>query len=119
MLALSVDDVLNVTPKFWSMHLDLVFLLDFGTAVIIGGHVNLTIGTIARYLPERPDLCPLMHSMLEMETIGMYLLSERGHSLDSINCKTTAIRFKDGFILHTLREEAMKCVNYLNTHSCF
>jgi acyl-CoA oxidase len=113
---LSAADVLNVTPKFWSLVLDPISPLDFGCYTIIGVNVNLAIGTIARYLPERPDLEPLVKSMLSLDTVGVYLLSERGHGLDAINCETTATKCEDGFILHTPREEAMKCANNTSTY---
>lgn len=46
--------------------------------------------------------------MLRLDTVGVYLLSERGHGLDVFNLETTATKTKDGFILETPREEAAK-----------
>jgi acyl-CoA oxidase len=112
-LELSVDDILSINERFWSLFLDPIGPLDFGCCVIAGIQINLVVGTIAKHLPDRPDLAPLVQSLLDMNTIGVYLLSERGHGLDAINCETTATKCRDGFILHTPREEAMKYAKIL------
>ncbi|KIP07465.1 hypothetical protein PHLGIDRAFT_415065 [Phlebiopsis gigantea 11061_1 CR5-6] len=105
---LSFTDVLTFSPKFWDMHLDPVLPLDIGCFTIIAAHVNLTVGTIARHLPRRLDLVPLVKSLLSLDTVGVYLLSERGHGLDAFNIETTATKCNGGYILHTPREEAAK-----------
>ena len=105
---LSVTDVLTFSPKFWAMHLDPILPLDIGCFTIIAAHVNLTVGTIARHLPQRPDLAPLVKSLLNLDTVGVYLLSERGHGLDAFNIETTATKCDGGYILHTPREDAAK-----------
>ncbi|TFY75970.1 hypothetical protein EWM64_g8039, partial [Hericium alpestre] len=105
---LSVSDVVNFTPKFWAMHLDPINPLDIGCFTVLAAHVNLAIGTIGRFLDKRPDLQPLMKSLLRLDTVGVYLLSERGHGLDAFNIETTATKTPQGFILNTPREEAAK-----------
>jgi acyl-CoA oxidase len=90
------------------MHLDPALPLDIACFTIIAAGINLTVGTLARYLDERPDLGPLVSSMLRLETVGLYLLSERGHGLDAANLETTAYMTHDGFVLNTPREEATK-----------
>ena len=84
--------------------------LDFGAFTIIGAHYNIAVGTIVRYLHNRPDLEPLVQSLLKLETIGLFLLSERGHGLDAFNLETTATKHGNEFILHTPREAAAKYV---------
>ena len=108
MLGLTVDDVLNYSPKFWEMHLDPILPLDMSCFTVVAAHLNLTVGTISRYLPQRPDLLPLVQSLLNLDTVGVYLLSERGHGLDTINIETTATKCDDGFIFNTPREEGAK-----------
>ena len=101
-----------MTPKFWDMHLDPNIALDYGLFTILAAQINLTVGTLSRYLSTRPDLAPLVDSLLKGETIGLYLLSERGHGLDALNIETTAHQQEDGsFVLNTPREEATKYVN--------
>ncbi|KAK1232746.1 hypothetical protein PQX77_004104 [Marasmius sp. AFHP31] len=75
---------------------------------ILAAHVGLTIGTLSRHLPHRPDLRPLVDSLLRFDTVGIYLLTERGHGLDAFNIETTAVKTENGFILNTPREEATK-----------
>ncbi|KAI0263647.1 acyl-CoA oxidase [Gloeopeniophorella convolvens] len=106
---LTADDVLNMTPKFWSLHLDPNIALDYGLFTILAAQINLTVGTLSRYLPKRPDLVPLVNALLKGDIIGLYLLSERGHGLDAINIETTAHQQEDGsYVLHTPHEEATK-----------
>jgi alkylation response protein AidB-like acyl-CoA dehydrogenase len=98
-----------MTPKFWSMHLDPNISLDYGLFTILAAQINLTVGTLARYLNSRPDLVPLVSALLKGDVIGLFLLSERGHGLDAINIETTAHLQADGsYVLHTPHEEATK-----------
>lgn len=98
-----------MTPKFWEMHLDPIIALDYGLFTILAAQINLTVGTLARYLHNRPDLQPLVNSLLKGETIGIYLLTERGHGLDALNIETTAHQQEDGsYVLNTPHEEATK-----------
>lgn len=80
---------------------------------ILAAHVGLAIGTLSRYLKQRPDLKPLVNRLLRFDTVGIYLLTERGHGLDALNIETTAIKTNEGYILHTPREEAAK---FVSTH---
>ncbi|VDB94428.1 unnamed protein product [Peniophora sp. CBMAI 1063] len=106
---LTPTDVLEYGPKFWDLHLDPILATDFACFTILAAHINLAVGTIARYLSRRPDLRPLVDSMLRLDTVGIYLLSERGHGLDAFNNETTATRMPGGgYILNTPREEATK-----------
>ncbi|KAF7419419.1 hypothetical protein PC9H_002009 [Pleurotus ostreatus] len=105
---LSVDDVQYCSPRFWSMMMDPICCLDIAMFTIIAAHVGLTIGTLSRHLKKRPDLRRLVERLLRFETVGIYLLTERGHGLDAFNIETTATKTPDGYILHTPREEAAK-----------
>src|SRR5260221_12227105 len=94
-----------MTPKFWSMHLDPNIALDYGRLfTILAAQINLTVGTLARYVNSRPDLSSSLG-----DVIGLYLLSERGHGLDAINIETTVHQQADGsYVLHNPHEEATK-----------
>ncbi|KAJ3927241.1 MAG: acyl-CoA oxidase [Lentinula lateritia] len=105
---LTAADVEHCSPKFWSMMTDPICSLDIAMFTILAAHVGLTIGTLSRHLKTRPDLRPLVDRLLRFDTVGIYLLTERGHGLDAFNIETTATKTKDGFILHTPREEATK-----------
>lgn len=111
---LSLNDVRDSSTKFWSMYLDPVHAFDFGCFTILTAHVNLVIGTIAGYLHERPDLWPLVKSLLKFDTVGVYLLREIDHSNDPMGVETTATTcVGGGFILHTPRRAAAKYVHIL------
>lgn len=90
------------------MMTDPICSLDIAMFTILAAHVGLTIGTLSRYLRKRPDFKPLVDRLLRFDTVGIYLLTERGHGLDSFNIETTATKTFDGYILNTPREEAAK-----------
>ena len=87
---------------------DPIVTLDFAMFTIIAAHVGLTVGTLSRHVKNRPDLRPLVNRLLNLDTVGIYLLSERGHGLDAFNIETTATKVEDGYIFNTPREEAAK-----------
>ncbi|RPD65716.1 hypothetical protein L227DRAFT_583521 [Lentinus tigrinus ALCF2SS1-6] len=82
--------------------------LDVACYTILAAHVGLTIGTLAKFARDRGDVAALVNSMLKFDTVGLYLLSERGHGLDAFNVESTATLTPEGFILNTPREEASK-----------
>jgi hypothetical protein len=84
---------------------------DIAMFTILVCQTSLTIGTLSRHLRKRPDLKPLVNRLMRFETVGIYLLTERGHGLDAFNIETTATKTPDGFILNTPREEAAKFVH--------
>ena len=109
--ALSASDVEHCSDKYWSMVTDPILSLDAAMVTILLAHVGLTIGTLARHLHRRPDLEPLVNRLLRFDTVGIYLLTERGHGLDAFNVETTATKTSQGFIINTPREEASKSVH--------
>lgn len=112
-LDLSASDVQFCSPKYWAMMTDPIMSLDTAMYTILAAHVGLTIGSLSRHLHKRPDLRPLVNSLLRFDTVGIYLLTERGHGLDAFNIETTATKTPDGFIINTPREEACKYVHFL------
>jgi len=105
---ISIDDVRDCTDKFWAYQADPLFPHDVAAFTISAAHLNLAVGTLVKYLPERPELKPLVQSLLSLDTVGLYLLTERGHGLDAFNIETTASKTKEGYTLNTPREQAMK-----------
>lgn len=94
--------------------MDPILSQDIALFTMLAAHIGLTIGTLSRHLKRRPDFKPLVQRLLRFDTVGIYLLTERGHGLDAFNIETTATKTADGYILHTPREEAAKCVTSLN-----
>lgn len=90
------------------MMTDPILCIDAAVGNILAAHINLTIGSLSRHIRNRPDLKPLVDSLLRYDAIGIFLLTERGHGLDAFHIETTATKAADGFILHTPREEAAK-----------
>ncbi|KAF8880533.1 acyl-CoA oxidase [Infundibulicybe gibba] len=97
---LSAVDVQFCSPRFWSLMTDPICSLDIAMFTMLAAHVGLTIGTLSRHLKNRPDFKPLVDRLLRFDTVGIYLLTERG--------TTTATKTAQGYILNTPREEAAK-----------
>ncbi|KAH8989801.1 acyl-CoA dehydrogenase NM domain-like protein [Lactarius hatsudake] len=107
--ALTVEDVLFLTPKFWDLHTDPIASIDGAAATLLTLQYNLCAGTLATYLPEQPGLAPLIQRVLDFEVSGQYCLTELGHGLDIIHLETTATLLPNGgFDLHTPLERAAK-----------
>ncbi|KAI6157136.1 acyl-CoA oxidase [Pisolithus tinctorius] len=105
---LSVTDIQVCSHRYWSMMTDPIMSLDTAMFTILAAHVGLTIGTLSRHLKQRPDFRELVNRLLRFETVGIYLLTERGHGLDAFNIETTATKTQGGFVINTPREEASK-----------
>jgi len=108
MPGLTSVDVQFCSPRFWSMMQDPICSLDIAMFSILSAHVGLAIGTLSRHLKKRPDFKELVESLLRFDTVGIYLLTERGHGLDAYNIETTATKTAYGYVLHTPCEEAAK-----------
>lgn len=100
------------------MHTDPILCLDGAATTLLTIQYNLCIGTIAPFALKRPELVPLLRSLLKYETMyvakvtyfvprtecrsGQFCLTEIGHGLDAFNLGTTATRLPSGeFDLHT------------------
>lgn len=107
--ALTIEDVLFLSPKFWDLHTDPIASIDGAAATLLTLQYNLCAGTLATYLPEQPSLAPLIQRVLDFEVSGQYCLTELGHGLDVIHMETTATLLPNGsFDLHTPSDRAAK-----------
>ncbi|KAF4534702.1 Acyl- oxidase protein [Lasiodiplodia theobromae] len=108
---LSIHDIKNLTPRFWSFHTSRIHVQTCAASTLLSIHWNLCIGTLAHYTSSnrRPDLHPLLARLLRFDQIGQFLLTEMGHGLDAAHLETTATLQSDGsFSLHTPRMAAAK-----------
>lgn len=127
---LTVDDVLDLTPKFWNMHMDGIILSDIGSHVLLSVQHNLVAGTIAPFAHESKAIQSLLQKILSFQVSyvllsplsggvpfsdhpvlrrALFMLTEIAHGLDAKNLETTVTLQSDGsFILHTPRPEASK-----------
>jgi acyl-CoA oxidase len=62
--ALSIDDVAQLSDKFWNMHRDYMLESDGAMATLLTIQYNLVAGTLTQYLSERRDLEPLLEDIL-------------------------------------------------------
>lgn len=129
-LVLTVDDILDLTPKFWNMHMDGIILSDIGSHVLLSVQHNLVAGTIAPFAQGSGAIQNLLQKILSFQVSyvllppmsrdlsfsdhhvlrrALFMLTEIAHGLDAKNLETTVTLQSDGsFILHTPRPEASK-----------
>ncbi|KAJ7246589.1 acyl-CoA dehydrogenase NM domain-like protein [Mycena haematopus] len=106
---LTNDDILSTSPNFWRMHTDPIWTLDGAAGTLVTIHLNLFVGTIAKYAHSRPDLEAILQAALQFKLVGQFCLTEIGHGLDAMHIETTATQLSDGsFELNTPNDKAAK-----------
>ena len=66
-IGLRVEDVLNLSPRFWKLHADPVNARMGAAATLIGSQYNLVVGTIAPYVKRQPGLAPLLQRLMDFD----------------------------------------------------
>ncbi|KAG1819095.1 acyl-CoA dehydrogenase NM domain-like protein [Suillus subaureus] len=99
----TLHDILDLTQKFWDMHIDPIVVLDGAAFTLLTIQYNLVVGTLAQYAATtRPDLISLVEGILRWDVIGQFCLTELGRGLDIFRMKTSATLLPTGeFDLHT------------------
>ncbi|KAG2076276.1 acyl-CoA dehydrogenase NM domain-like protein [Suillus decipiens] len=100
---ITLHDTLDLTQKFWDMHIDPIMVLDGAASTLLTIQYNLVAGTLAQYAATtRPDLVSLVEDILRWDVIGQFCLTELGRGLDIFRMKTSATLLPTGeFDLHT------------------
>ncbi|KAG2040701.1 acyl-CoA dehydrogenase NM domain-like protein [Suillus americanus] len=100
---ITLRDILDLTQKFWDMHIDPIVVLDGAAFTLLIIQYNLVAGTLAQYAATtRPDLVSLVEDILRWDVIGQFCLTELGRGLDIFRMKTSATLLPTGeFDLHT------------------
>ncbi|KAF9875380.1 acyloxidase [Colletotrichum karsti] len=74
-------------------------------------HLNLCIGTIARFRGSQPHLTRILDDLIQFRVCGEFMLTEIGHGLDARNLETTATMLEDGsYVLNTPNFAAAKAM---------
>ncbi|KAJ7485054.1 acyl-CoA dehydrogenase NM domain-like protein [Mycena galericulata] len=103
---LTVDDILDVSRKYWEFQTDPIQMMDGATATLLTIHYNLCVGTIAMLAAGKQHI---LEKLLSFELSGQYCLTELGHGLDVIHLETTATLLDTGELeLNTPSESAAK-----------
>ncbi|RKL30703.1 hypothetical protein BFJ72_g11268 [Fusarium proliferatum] len=106
---MTVEDCVELRPKFWDFHRNFITTVDTATATILTIHWNLAMGTIGAHASHRPDLLPILEQLKNFDAVGEYILTEIDHGLDARNIETTATLQSDGsYDLHTPHPRAAK-----------
>ncbi|TFK37276.1 hypothetical protein BDQ12DRAFT_685596 [Crucibulum laeve] len=106
---LNIDDVLHCSQKYWNLHLDPMNGFDGAAVTFWTLQLNLSGGTLAAYVKDRPDLAALWDNVINFDVTAHYMLTELGHGLDAPNIETVAELLPSGdFDLHTPNKNAAK-----------
>ena len=65
--ALSIEDVLTLSQKFWELHMDKICILDGAATTLLTIQYNLVAGTLAPYAIKRPELGGVMQQILNYD----------------------------------------------------
>ncbi|KAJ7773720.1 hypothetical protein DFH07DRAFT_901873 [Mycena maculata] len=99
---LTLDDIVNLSPKFWDMHIDPIICTDGTATTLLTIQYNLVAGTLGAFVSGREDIRILVDDIINFRII-------MGHGLDVSNMETPATLLVDGrFELHTPHQEAAK-----------
>ncbi|KAF9769306.1 hypothetical protein IL306_013290 [Fusarium sp. DS 682] len=115
---MTVEDIMEPSPKFWEYHTNYITTADTAVTTILTIHWNLCMGTIASYPNPHPALTSVLSELQQFQSVGEFMLTEVGHGLDARNIETTATRNIDGsFDLHTPVLEAAKIMPPTTPHA--
>ncbi|KAJ5657146.1 acyl-CoA dehydrogenase NM domain-like protein [Penicillium longicatenatum] len=99
---LTLKDVVDTTPKFWKLHIDMLTAMDGGAINLVSVQYNLFVGTVAPFAATQPKLELIVQQAINFDISAQFMLTELGHGLDARNLETTATLLPDGgFELHT------------------
>ncbi|PBK88156.1 hypothetical protein ARMGADRAFT_1120558 [Armillaria gallica] len=99
----------RLTPKFWQMHLDPIWTCSRPAFMIMVIQYNLVVSKLRMFSKGRSDFRVIIDDLMVYKALGLFLLSEVGHSLGITNLCTTAMLLPgDGFELHTTSSLAAK-----------
>jgi acyl-CoA oxidase len=71
---MTVEDVVNLTPKFWKLHTDLFSCLEGGSVTLISIQYNLFVGTVAPFAQSRPELGPVLQRALNFDVSSVFAI---------------------------------------------
>jgi acyl-CoA oxidase len=71
---LTVEDVLNLSPKFWKLQTDPLVAMDGGALTLISIQYNLFVGSVAPFVLTRPELQPILQRAMNFDVSSVSIL---------------------------------------------
>ncbi|KAF5344470.1 hypothetical protein D9758_014146 [Tetrapyrgos nigripes] len=106
---LSLDDIVNLTPKFWDVWIDAAVARNGAATSLFAIQSNLVLGTLGPLVDFRPELKMIVDDLLTYKAIGQFCLTEVGHGLDAAQLETIVTSTREGkFLLNTPNASAAK-----------
>lgn len=69
---LTAEDIVKTTPRYWQLQMDPILPMDGAATSLLIIHLNLCIGTLAKYAAGRPDLRGILKNLLNFETLCVF-----------------------------------------------
>jgi len=67
MLGITIDDIVNLTPKFFDMHRDDIIIRDIGSHALLSIQHNLVAGTLASFAKGSAQIQELLDQVLSFK----------------------------------------------------
>lgn len=64
---LTLKDVVDTTPKFWKLHIDMLTAMDGGAINLVSVQYNLFVGTVAPFAATQPQLAFVIQQALNFD----------------------------------------------------
>lgn len=64
---LTLRDVVEMTPAFWKLHMDMLTAMDGGAINLISVQYNLFVGTVAPFAATHPELPSIIEKALRVD----------------------------------------------------
>ncbi|KAF5859621.1 hypothetical protein ETB97_002594 [Aspergillus alliaceus] len=64
---LETTDILNLTPKFWQIHQDMLLSVDFAAFILVSTQYNVAGATLAAFVADQPEYQPLLDRVLRFD----------------------------------------------------
>ena len=73
-IGLSLDDIADLTPKFWELWTSPTLCLDGAATTLFSIQYNLVAGTLANFGSDRDDISPVIDDILSFRTMLVFFL---------------------------------------------
>ena len=64
---LTLKDVVEMTPAFWKLHMDMLTAMDGGAINLVSVQYNLFVGTVAPFAASHPELPSIIEKALRVD----------------------------------------------------
>lgn len=78
---LTLKDVVDTTPKFWKLHIDMLTAMDGGAINLVSVQYNLFVGTVAPFADTQPQLAFIIQQAMNFDISCVSQLIPGSHQI--------------------------------------